>query len=197
MMGRSRVRRLRAVQGKCDNDVDSNESYERMPLGANERASERVWLFWCWVNRNLWGGAAIARARPLHLLRDRFARSLRVLLLTRFRHKASAIGARKMGVRRWMNGWKRRHGGARSFIRFGDGALSTSSTRARCGVLCITATAFLVSLCVFYEGPPVVRWRPFGDAMMNGGQVTRARVLIRLGHGHRAPQDAHGVSTGP
>ena len=28
----------------------------------------------------------------------------------------------------------------------------------------------------------LLRWRPFGDAMMNGGQVTRARVLLCI-HG--------------
>ena len=42
---RAFVRRLRVVQGKCNaDDVGSNQSYGRMPLGANERASERVWL---------------------------------------------------------------------------------------------------------------------------------------------------------
>ena len=36
-------------------------------------------LFRGWNGRNLEGGAAIAHARPLRLLRDRFARSLRGL----------------------------------------------------------------------------------------------------------------------
>ena len=64
----------------------------------SEQASERVCLFRGWVGLNLGGGAAIARALPLRLLRDRFARSLRGLFLTRFCHKAIAIGVR-MGVR--------------------------------------------------------------------------------------------------
>ena len=91
-MGRSRVRRLRAVQGKYNaDDADSNESYGRMPPGANERASERLSVASFLIGKiATWGD--IARARPLRLLRDRFARSLRGLLLTQFRHKASAIG---------------------------------------------------------------------------------------------------------
>ena len=107
-MGRSRVRRLRAVQGKYnDDDADSNESYGRM------RASECACFEAGIVGT--WGfGGVIARARPFHLLRDRFARSLRGLLLTRSLHKASAIGVR-MDVRNLMNGWKW-HGGARYLL---------------------------------------------------------------------------------
>ena len=61
-MGRSRVRRLRAVQGKYNaDDADSNESYGRMPLGANERASERLSVASFLIGKiATWG--AIARA---------------------------------------------------------------------------------------------------------------------------------------
>ena len=66
----------------------------------------------------------------------------------------------------------------------GDGALSTGSTRARCGILCITVAALFCEVVRMYihQARALARWRAFGDAMINEGQVTRARVLLWI-HG--------------
>ena len=113
----------------------------------SERASARVCLFRGWDGRNLGGGAAIAHARPLHLLRDRSARSLRGLLLIRFRHKASAIGVQKIGRAQldgWMDGSGTEARDPACVRRLGDGAFSMGSTRAQSGLLCVSAAAFIL-----------------------------------------------------
>ena len=70
MLGRSRVRRPRAMQGKDDADADSNESYERMQLGTNERASERERVaYFCAGLVGTWEAVRPSRARVLSVSR--------------------------------------------------------------------------------------------------------------------------------
>ena len=114
----------------------------------SERAS--VAIIWCWDGPNLGGGGVIARARPLHLLRDRFARSLRGSLLTRsVKRPVQSVYKEWACVNGWMDGSGTEARDPACLRWLGDGALSTGSTRARCGVLCITAAAFFCeAVCI-------------------------------------------------
>ena len=158
MMGRSRVRRLRAVQGKYNaDDAGSNQSYGRMPLGANERASERASVASFSIGKiATWG--AIARARPLRLLRDRFACSLASRFVA---DSISSQGQCNRSVYKWacadgwMNGWKR-HGGARSRLPSMVGRWRGPNGQHACAVSCImynSSSFFCEVVCMYiYQG---------------------------------------------
>ena len=65
----------RRANKRIDVDAHSNEYHERMPLGANERASERVCLFRGWDGRNL----GVRRGHRARASSPSLARSIRPL----------------------------------------------------------------------------------------------------------------------
>ena len=150
MLGRSRVRRPRAMQGKDDADADSNESYERMQLGANERASERVnvlFLVLGWSQPGGWRGHCARASSPS------LARSIRPLASRFVADSISSQGQRNRCTNgraqfdEWMEMARRRTIPPSLMVGIWC-ALVGQHACAVWYILCVTPAAPSVRLCV-------------------------------------------------